>query len=118
MCYDFDHKKTVTSLDFEKYTSLVTEFIGDIFNDRDLSISGSTSEKKHSLHLVSPNYTINNDADLNHVKNIIRFCHENIKHEGGIQLLTDFDDSIYKKKRLDENDLPDQAQGKPLSRTP
>jgi len=97
MCYDFDHKKTETSLDFEKYTSLVTEFIGDIFNDRDLSISGSTSEKKHSLHLVSPNYIINNDNDLNHVKNIIRFCHENIKHEGGIQLLTDFDDSIYKK---------------------
>ena len=97
MCYDFDHKKTETSLDFEKYTALVTEFIGDIFNDRDLSISGSTSEKKHSLHLVSPNYIINNDNDLNHVKNIIRFCHENIKHEGGIQLLTDFDDSIYKK---------------------
>ena len=97
MCYDFDHKKTETSLDFEKYTELVTDFIGDIFNDRDLSISGSTSEKKHSLHLVSPNYIIKNDNDLNHVKNIIRYCHENIKHEDAVQLLNDFDDSIYKK---------------------
>lgn len=97
MCYDFDHKKTETSLNFEDYTKLVEDFIGTIFNDHDLSISGSTSETKHSLHLVSPNYTINNDSDLNHIKNIIRFCHDNISGGDGSMLLEDFDDSIYKK---------------------
>ena len=96
MCYDFDHDKTETSLDFEAYTKLVTDFIGSVFNDRDLAISGNTTDKKHSLHLVSPNYTINSDADLNHVRNIISFLNKTIKNEDGIKLLVDFDETIYK----------------------
>jgi phage/plasmid-associated DNA primase len=121
MCYDFDHKKTDTSLNFEDYTKLVTEFIGQVFNDHDLSISGSTSEKKHSLHLVSPNYIISNDSDLNHVKNIIRFCHENIQNEDGQKLLNDFDDSIYKKngsmKMIYQSKHGEQRYQNPLNNT-
>jgi len=97
MCYDFDHKKTETSLDYEQYTKLVVDFLANTFNDTDLAISGNTTDKKHSLHLVSPNYIINSDNDLNHVRNIIRFLNEKVKHEDGIQLLNDFDESIYKK---------------------
>ena len=121
MCYDFDHDKTETSLDFEAYTKLVTDFIGSVFNDRDLAISGNTTDKKHSLHLVSSTYTINNDGDLNHIKNIIKFCHENIKHEDGIKLLRDFDDSIYKlngsMKMIYQSKIGQNRYQEPLNNT-
>ena len=91
--FDIDGKtdRQHTDAEFENWMNKKINYLSTIFTDPIVSVSGSNTENKMSIHITFSNYLIRDEEDRKRMKYFVKYIRDNIDKE--------FDHTVYTKNR-------------------